>query len=286
MSRALSKQLVSKSTQTRQTGFTLLRELVIVLHGGLENHIGLFIPAIESSLSTAAAEQHHIGTNSNLKIETLTFLRQLFKTHPAVAFHKHLRRLCPPVITSVQDKFYKITAEAFLVCIELIKVIRPIEYDRTSQSYNVQLLNPEFKPYITQIYTVTMQRLSTPDADQEVKERSIMCLGALLSQAGDELAAEQHAAFNVILERLRNEITRLTTVKTLTLIANSPVCTGDEIKRTVLEAVDDVAVLLRKSNRQLRVASLSCLEVLVKKYDSNFFFFFCVFVKIENWNEV
>ncbi|RUS33043.1 hypothetical protein BC938DRAFT_473352 [Jimgerdemannia flammicorona] len=266
LSRALSKQLVSKSTQTRQTGFTLLRELVTVLNGGLENHIGLFIPAIESSLSSAAADQHHIGTTSNLKIETLTFLRQLFKTHPAVAFHKYLRRLCPPIISSVQDKFYKITAEAFLVCIELIKVIRPINYDSVSQTQTVQPLNPEFKPYIAQIYTVTMQRLATSDADQEVKERSIMCLGALLSQAGDQLVAEHRAAFNILLERLRNEITRLTTVKTLTAIANSPVCTGEEVKRTVLEAVDDVAVLLRKSNRQLKVASLGCLEVLVKRY--------------------
>ncbi|CAG8730030.1 22633_t:CDS:10, partial [Gigaspora rosea] len=191
LSRNLSKQLVSKSIITKQTGFLLLRELVTVLNGGLDNHLNTFIPAIESSLSTSSdTSHHHTSTNSNLKIETLSFLRQLFKVHPPQVFHKYLARLCPPIISSVQDSFYKITSEAFLVCIELIKVIRPIEYQENTQTYNVQPLNPEFRQFILDIYNVTIARLSTPDADQEVKERSIMCLGVLISQAGDNLQDE------------------------------------------------------------------------------------------------
>ncbi|CAJ0629613.1 7962_t:CDS:10, partial [Entrophospora sp. SA101] len=249
LSRNLHKQLLSKSIITKQTGFILLRELITVLNGGLENHLDYFVPAIETSLSTPldSSHHHHISTNSNLKIETLSFLRQLFKVHPAQVFHPHLTRLCPPIIASVEDKFYKITSEAFLVCIELIKVIRPIEYQEDAKTYNVQPLDPTFKSYILDIYNVTKSRLSTTDADQEVKERSIVCLGVLISQAGDNLKNELKICMPILLDRLRNEVTRLTTVKTFTSIADSPVCKGQEVKTAVVGAINEVAVLLRKS---------------------------------------
>ncbi|CAG8725492.1 18074_t:CDS:10 [Gigaspora margarita] len=267
LSRNLSKQLVSKSIITKQTGFLLLRELVTVLNGGLDNHLNTFIPAIESSLSTSSdTSHHHASTNSNLKIETLSFLRQLFKVHPPQVFHKYLARLCPPIISSVQDSFYKITSEAFLVCIELIKVIRPIEYQENTQTYNVQPLNPEFRQFILDIYNVTIARLSTPDADQEVKERSIMCLGVLISQAGDNLQDELKMCMPILLERLRNEVTRLTTVKTFTMIADSTVCESEDVKIAIIGAIQEVASLLRKSHRQLKVAALVCLEVFVRRY--------------------
>ncbi|CAJ0873643.1 14261_t:CDS:10 [Entrophospora sp. SA101] len=266
LSRNLHKQLLSKSIITKQTGFILLRELITVLNGGLENHLDYFVPAIETSLSTPldSSHHHHISTNSNLKIETLSFLRQLFKVHPAQVFHPHLTRLCPPIIASVEDKFYKITSEAFLVCIELIKVIRPIEYQEDAKTYNVQPLDPTFKSYILDIYNVTKSRLSTTDADQEVKERSIVCLGVLISQAGDNLKNELKICMPILLDRLRNEVTRLTTVKTFTSIADSPVCKGQEVKTAVVGAINEVAVLLRKSHRQLKVASLVCLEVFIR----------------------
>ncbi|CAG8621887.1 9155_t:CDS:2, partial [Scutellospora calospora] len=247
--------------------FLLLRELVTVLNGGLNNHLNTFIPAIESSLSTSSdASHHHTSTNSNLKIETLSFLRQLFKVHPPQVFHKYLARLCPPIISSVQDSFYKITSEAFLVCIELIKVIRPIEYQENTQTYNMQPLNPEFRSFILDIYNVTIARLSTPDADQEVKERSIMCLGVLISQAGDNLQDELKMCMPILLERLRNEVTRLTTVKTFTMIADSTVCESEDVKVAIIGAIQEVASLLRKHHRQLKVAALVCLEVFVRRY--------------------
>ncbi|CAI2168263.1 13239_t:CDS:10 [Funneliformis geosporum] len=267
LSRNLSKQLLSKSIVTKQTGFVLLRELVTVLNGGLDNHLNTFIPAIENSLSTSSdVSHHHSSTNSNLKIETLSFLRQLFKVHPPQVFHNYLDRLCRPIISSVEDKFYKITSEAFLVCIELVKVIRPIEYNVQTKAYNVQTLNPSFRSYILDIYNVTIARLSTTDADQEVKERSIMCLGVLISQCGDNLKEELKVCMPMLLDRLRNEVTRLTTVKTFTSIADSTVCASEEVKQAVIGAINEVAVLLRKSHRQLKVASLVCLEVFVRRY--------------------
>lgn len=65
-------------------------------------------------------------------------------------------------------------------------------------------------------------RLRTADIDQEVKERAIACMGQILAHFGDTLSNELHVCLPIFLDRLHNEITRLTTVKALTCIAASP----------------------------------------------------------------
>ncbi|CAO0798288.1 unnamed protein product [Mucor circinelloides] len=265
ISRALAKQLSAKSTQTRQIGFHLLRELIVVLHGGLDDQIELFFPAIEASLSNMASEQQQHASSSNLKIEILYFLRLFFHNRLTENISAMIDRLAPAVIKSVSDRFYKITSEAFLVCIELIKVIRPIHRQQDDQ-YQIADIALENVKYINQIYEVTLNVLNTSDADQEVKERSIMCLGTLLAQVGDVLQSQQRQAWDVLLERLRNEVTRLISIKTLNVVSQSPIAAGEELQRCVLVAVEDISLLLRKSNRPLRIASLECLNVLVNRF--------------------
>ena len=92
-----------------------------------------------------------------------------------------------------------------------------------------------------------------------------MCLGTLLAQVGDVLQSQQRQAWDVLLERLRNEVTRLISVKTLNAVSQSPIAAGEELQRCVLVAVEDISLLLRKSNRPLRIASLECLNVLVNR---------------------
>lgn len=263
--RALAKQLGSKSTQTRQIGFQLLREVVIVLHGGLADQIELFIPVIEASLSSSGSDQQQVASSSNLKIEILSFLRLFFHYHEATRIQAFVTRLAPVVIKATSDKFYKIISEAFLVCIELIKVIRPIYVDTKTGGYQISTVAEEHVVYIQEIYNITLRVLNTSDADQEVKERSIMCLGTLLTQVADVLQDQQKQAWDVLLDRLRNEVTRLISVKTLTIVCQSPVAAGDELLRCVLVAVDELSLLLRKSNRPLRIASLECLAILVNR---------------------
>ncbi|KAG2206299.1 hypothetical protein INT47_007313 [Mucor saturninus] len=264
--RALSKQIGSKSTQTRQIGFHLLRELVVVLHGGLADQIDLFVPVIEASLSNPAADQQQVASSSNLKIEILYFLRLFFRYHNAQSIQPYISRLAPAVIKAVSDKFYKISSEAFLVCIELIKAIRPIYVDPKTSGYQISTIANEHIVFINEIYQITLQVLNTSDADQEVKERSIMCLGTLLTQVSDVLQDKQTQAYDVLLERLNNEVTRLISVKTLTIVSQSPVAAGDALLRCVLVAVDELSLLLRKSNRPLRIASLECLTILVNRF--------------------
>lgn len=80
----------------------------------------------------------------------------------------------------------------------------------------------EFQPLVAQIYESTLQRLKSQEVDQEVKERAIICMGQIISNLGDVLNAELAVCLPIYLERLRNEVTRLSAVKALIMIAGSP----------------------------------------------------------------
>ncbi|TPX40273.1 hypothetical protein SeLEV6574_g06705 [Synchytrium endobioticum] len=276
---SLSKQLVGKSINTRQTGFALLRELVVVIPGALSNVIGKFIPAIEASLRATGGHHHKAQTNSNLKIETLTFLRILLPSHEPTSIHPYLKKLVNPIVLAAKDKFYKITAEALLVCEQLVRVARP--FAKMGSSYIVQPLpQSDFAKYIHTIYTTTMGRLRT-DADLEVKERAITCLGAIIYQAGDVLDPTEvrDTVMRLFLDRLKNELTRLVAVKAIQHICESPLLEEGSgasaaahaisIKPILADVVLETASFLRKSQRPLRVASLQALDSIIGRYASD-----------------
>lgn len=58
-----------------------------------------------------------------------------------------------------------------------------------------------------------VKRLTAQDQDQEVKECAIFATGLVISILGDRLQSELPTSLNLLLDRLRNEITRLTAVK-------------------------------------------------------------------------
>jgi len=99
----ITKQLKEKSVKTRSGAFALLRELVIVLPGGLNSHVASLVPGIQFSLGDK-------NTNSNLKIEALSFLRLLLHSHEPTAFHPFVKVIAPPVFKASKDGYYRISA--------------------------------------------------------------------------------------------------------------------------------------------------------------------------------
>uniref|UniRef100_UPI003AAB08F0 cullin-associated NEDD8-dissociated protein 1 isoform X2 n=1 Tax=Centroberyx gerrardi TaxID=166262 RepID=UPI003AAB08F0 len=251
--KALHKQLKEKSVKTRQCCFNMLTELVNVLPGALTQHIPVLIPGIIFSLNDKSS-------SSNLKIDALACLYVVMVTHPAHAFHAHVPALVPPVVACVGDPFYKITSEALLVTQQLVKVIRPLD----SQSEGSESFDPS--PYISDLFTCTIKRLKAADIDQEVKERAISCMGQIICNLGDRLPTELPGTLLIFLERLKNEITRLTTVKALTLIAGSPL--NIDLRPVLPDAVPILASFLRKNQRALKLCTLAALDILLRNYSS------------------
>ncbi|XP_057661547.1 cullin-associated NEDD8-dissociated protein 1 isoform X2 [Diorhabda carinulata] len=242
-------QMREKSIKTRQDCFQLLKEVCTVLPGALSTHIGELIPGILYSLSEKNA-------SSNMKIDALSFIYCLLTSHQPQVFHPYISILLPPVINAVGDNFYKITAEALNVLQELVKVIRPLNTSPRNSEF-------DFTPFTKDIYSCTLLRLRTADIDQEVKEKAISTMGQVICNLGDHLKTELPHCLPLFLDRLKNEITRLTTVKALTKIAGSPL----EIELPILpEAMPILGLFLRKNQRALKLTTLQLINCLITNY--------------------
>ncbi|MBN3306198.1 CAND1 protein, partial [Amia calva] len=248
--KALHKQLKERSMKSRQGCFSLLTELANVLPGALGDHIPAVIPGIVYSLTDKSS-------SSNMKIDALSFLNVLLCSHPPEVFHPHIKVILPPVVTCIGDPFYKITSEALLVTQQLVKVIRPLE----------KLSSFDAKPFVKDLFAGTLKRLKAADIDQEVKERAISCMGQVVCNLGDQLGADLQPTLQIFLERLKNEITRLTTVKTLTLIAGSPL--KIDLRPILAEGIPILASFLRKNQHALKLGTLTALDIIIKNYNDS-----------------
>ncbi|KAM5130126.1 cullin-associated NEDD8-dissociated protein 2 [Callospermophilus lateralis] len=243
--KALQRQLKDRSIRARQSCFSLLTELAGVLPGSLAG----YMPVLMSGIVFSIADR---SSSSTIRMDALAFLQGLLGTEPAEAFHPHLPTLLPPVMACVADPFYKMAAEALLVLQELVRTLWPLDKPR--------MLDPE--PYVGEMSAATLARLRATDLDQEVKERAISCTGHLVGHLGDRLGDDLEPTLLLLLDRLRNEITRLPAVKALTLVARSPLRL--DMQPILAEALPILASFLRKNQRALRLATLAALDALAQ----------------------
>ncbi|XP_034021823.1 cullin-associated NEDD8-dissociated protein 2 [Thalassophryne amazonica] len=251
--KALHRQLKEKSVKSRQGCFSLLTELAHTVPGALEQHLPALIPGIVFSLTDKS-------TSSTMRIDALSFFHVLLRSHPPQAFQPHMQVLLPPVVACVEDTFYKITSEALLVIQQLVRVMRPLEHTTTVGQFDP-------KSFVREVFSVTLKRLKATDIDQEVKERAITCMGHMVSHLGDLLGAELQGVLVIFLERLKNEITRLTAVKTITLVAASPLKIN--LSSILSETLAVLGSFLRKNQRALKLSSLACLTALVSHHSAS-----------------
>nr|XP_027787662.1 cullin-associated NEDD8-dissociated protein 2 isoform X2 [Marmota flaviventris] len=245
--KALQRQLKDRSIRARQGCFSLLTELAGVLPGSLAG----YMPVLMSGTVFSIADR---SSSSTIRMDALAFLQGLLGTEPAEAFHPHLPTLLPPVMACVADPFYKMAAEALLVLQELVRTLWPLDKPR--------MLDPE--PYVGEMSAATLARLRATDLDQEVKERAISCTGHLVGHLGDRLGDDLVPTLLLLLDRLRNEITRLPAVKALTLVARSPLRL--DMQPILAEALPILASFLRKNQRALRLATLAALDALAQSH--------------------
>uniref|UniRef100_A0A0E0JW13 Cullin-associated NEDD8-dissociated protein 1 n=1 Tax=Oryza punctata TaxID=4537 RepID=A0A0E0JW13_ORYPU len=227
--------------------FSVLKELVVVLPDCLADHIGSLVPGIEKALNDKSS-------TSNLKIEALVFTKLVMASHSPAVFHPYIQALSGPILSAIGDRYYKVTAEALRVCGELVRVLRP----------NFEAHSLDYRPYIGPIYKAILARLANQDQDQEVKECAISCMSLVVSTFGDGLQRELPACLPILVDRMGNEITRLTAVKAFAVIAKSPL--RIDLSCVLDHVISELTAFLRKANRALRQATLGTLNSLVVAY--------------------
>lgn len=265
-----TKQLKGKTIPTKQAVISLLDDIVSVLRGGLVDHFGTLInPILEavkptgsgstsSSLATAGGTAS--ATPSSLRVTALKLISDISKTHSSAVLQPYLTQIVTGVTAAVHDKFYKISSEGIRTSEELVKAITPPRSRGSALKYKGEL---------EKLYTVIMDRASANDADAEVRQRAIHGLGVLISRtsAADSETLlskdKREAALEVLRDRLKNETTRLASVRAVDNVAAFANTPGQLDKAWIQDVSLELAAQLRKANRSLRGSSITALKHLV-----------------------
>ncbi|KAM3502272.1 hypothetical protein MY11210_009119 [Beauveria gryllotalpidicola] len=265
-----AKQLKGKTIPTKQAVISLLDDLVSVLRGGLADHFGTLIslildvikPAGSSSISSSITTSGGTAsaTPSSLRVTALKLISDISKTHSSAVLQPFLTQIVDGVTSAVHDKFYKISSEGIRTSEELVKAITPPRSRGSAIKYKGEL---------DKLFTVMMDRASANDADAEVRQRAIHGLGVLISRTSavesEALLSKdkRDAALTVLRERLKNETTRLASVRALDNVATFANTQGQLRKSWIQEVALELADQLRKANRPLRGSSIAALKNLV-----------------------
>lgn len=251
MARALTKQLAGNSVPTKLAGIALAREVVDVLNGGLDDVLTSFIRPVESAMEVHGMAKAGVGPSgganeSNLKIETLKFIRSIFMTHTPTTIGResavHLAKVVNNAIAN--ERFYKVVAEALDAVVPVITTLSALK-DQSS---------------LNSIAETIRTKVTAADLDQEVREKSIIALGTTLKTLGP------NAGFNLLFDRLKLESIRLVTVRVIAdVLEHSSVPDGpwvDEVTR-------ELSTYLRRTNRDVKATSLKALQAILARYSAN-----------------
>ncbi|KAI8960095.1 TIP120-domain-containing protein [Daldinia sp. FL1419] len=267
--KSATKLLKGKQIATKQAIINLLDDLIAVQNGGLADYFDQVMqPIIDvtkgmtggtGSTSTALSGAAS-ATTTTLRVAVLRFTSDIAKTHSSNLFQRYLESIVAGVVSAVRDRFYKISSEAIRTAEELVKAITPPRARLTTDKY---------KPELHKLYDIIVDRASANDADTEVRQKAIQALGTLISRTSspDGIALipsdKRQAALNLLLDRLRNETTRLYAVRAIDNVAahSLPPISLDPvwIEQVALELCGQ----LRKSDRALRASSIQALQHLV-----------------------
>lgn len=242
--------LREKSIKTRQIVFQMFTEIVNIVPNILSAHIAILIPGVLYSLADK-------NSTSNMKIDALIFIGQLIKTHEPTIFYPQIDVILPAVITAVGESFYKIAAEALALLSQLVCIIRPA-------SANYQPM-ANYEIVMSQIYQKTLEKMGKTDVDVEIREQAINCMGQIVATFGDKMIEELPVALNMLHDKLElgSETNRLTCVKALIKIANSPL--PIELDCIFPKTFTTLATFLRKNSRPLKISTLILIDKIVKR---------------------
>jgi cullin-associated NEDD8-dissociated protein 1 len=115
------------------------------------------------------------------------------------------------------------------------------------------------------LYEAIEPRLKHSDLDQEIKECALAASASLLSKLYASLSIDQkNRILDLLLQRLKNETTRIAAIKTLSTIGAAAQSKEDLDLSPIMNAtLRQLALLLRQQSRGLKQTSLQCLDTLV-----------------------
>ncbi|ROT38987.1 TATA-binding protein interacting [Sodiomyces alkalinus F11] len=268
--KASLKHLKTKAIPTKQAILNLLDDIVKVQRGGLNDYLNDIVgPVIESvksvdasgyASSVTATGGNASATPSTLRMTALRLVSSIAKTHPCNILQPHLPQIVAAVTTAVNHRFYKISCEAIRTVEEIVKNITPPRSRLNTQ---------KFRGELQKLFDTVVERTTQTQADAEVRQRSIHALGVLVArtisaEGGELISAEKRkVALDLLLDRIRNETTRLAAVRAVDNVALF--CTSaDQLESEWIRPIAlELATQLRKFDRGIRTSSVQALKHLL-----------------------
>ena len=264
------KLLKQKSVSTRQAVTTLLRDFTLVQHGGLTENLGQILGPVVENLKAASALMGGSSiisfggaasaTGVSLRIESLYLVRAITDTYSTPDLLPFMKMLIPGLVAAITDKYFKVSSEAIHVSESVVRALTPPRVSGNEQG---------LADYLDDIFESVLEKARANDTDLEVRQRAIHALGMILAQSSGPDAsshlskAKRAKATDVLLERLRNETTRIAAVKAIDIISSSTINQGDLKPDWIRGTALELANQLRKSDRVLRSSSLATLGHLL-----------------------
>ncbi|CCX34426.1 armadillo-type protein [Pyronema domesticum] len=267
LSKSLGKLLNNKSITlpTKQASVTLLSAVISVLHGGFEQSLSIFIGALIDAagggnalasggnvvVASAPGGSAATATATSVRIEVLRLFSKIFENHSVRSLSPYLKDSVPAICAAVKEVGYKLSYEALNTVISVIRLLTLPDA-------------PEGHRLLSQLYEVVIKKVENAETDLDVREKAIMALGVLLSRSSIKPGAisteTRVGAFEILLERLKNETTRISAARAIDVIAKTATDADHIEDQWVQRTVTELGTQLRKSNRALRTASLDTLR--------------------------
>jgi cullin-associated NEDD8-dissociated protein 1 len=255
-------QLLKQSScppTTKQASVVLIKDIVITQRGGLDGYLNQIAdPVVDAAKSTAGGSTSSASATANsLRVEALQLIGAIADTHPSASIQPYLAKIVPALLLGVQDKYSKLSIEALAATEQVVKALTPPR-SASSESNNQQ--------HLEQLYEALVNRIAANDADLDVRQNAIHVLGLFLGRSSgtEDLVSPQKrtAGLELLFDRLKNELTRLASVRAIDTIIALTKAQNELSAKWVRDVALELGAQLRKASRVLRGASLSALRTL------------------------
>ncbi|CAI6341162.1 unnamed protein product [Periconia digitata] len=248
----------SSPPSTKQSCILLLKDIVITQHGGLDGYLTQIIePIVDAAKTKGGSSSTASATANSLRIQALLLIGAIADTHTSASLQPYLASIVPVLLLGSRDRYSKLSIEALSAAEEVIKALTPPR-SAASGTQNQQ--------YLEQLYESLVNRIAANDADLEVRQSAIHVLGVLLGRSsGTEgliSLRNRVAGLELLSDRLRNELTRLASVRAIDFIAAHTKVEGELSSQWVCSIALELGAQLRKNSRTIRGASLTALRTL------------------------
>lgn len=250
--------------RSKSSALTLLAALCKAPGGvGGQSEIASVFKHVQTFLSTSDTAVHREGTSKALRLDALSLVHALLasNSHNPVHVRQSLcSTLLPELCSAVQEQWYKVVAES----LRALSQVPRFFVSGYTESDAEATKEKERGEVAAQLYTAIEPLLAAHDVDQEIKECALKACAALLSSLHASLSDQQCARLlSLLLDRLKNETTRIAAIKTLASIAAAE--SGCSLASILGESVQTLASFQRLQSRSLKQSALEALDIIVQK---------------------